>query len=1143
MSFCRTKSYVATSLLIAVIGINCGGGRPVADDESGVHASISGFVVKGPVSNSTVTAYSVLPMGERGPILGLATTDASGAFTISDVPSYNGSILLVAKGGTYAEEAIADATVRLDLELTYWLPTFEAGSQVRNLAITPISHLAAGLAAHWVETDGKSITVATEEAWVHINNHFGGLHGNPLDWRTVNPTNLSGGTWQMDGPGKAGLILSALSMEARAIAERAGVTPGVSMTTQQLVEALYRDIRTDGFFDGSANGRSIILPSDGTVVTTGPSASSLDGQTLRLTLGQSIQSFIQSDRNHTGLTLNDGLPLIQQITANSDASLFRTLGTTFDHSPPGVAFNVKFSRNGGAPHDPVGSNHLAGGTLTVTADITDASTIQGATLSANGTRVPTTSHGTDTTLTLNASVVTEADGPLILTVNSTDVHGNEGSSTYILTIDNTPPSIAIPNGAPGATYFYSQGVPVDVTATDANGITSFTQNGLDGFVNRSGVLNRLSGTWEVPVAVPDGPQRIELTASDAVFNVTKRLLIVNVDRSAPVVSVLGSTPPRYVRDASLTFRVLVRDPGAGVRAVKASVNGAPEATATVSGEGTYNISLDLGQEGNKRILVWAVDAANPVPNSSYESALSFDVTLDTTNPSPILQTGVGTYYDERPTEIAGLSTTPGMGVELDDAGNPLVPVRYTFPTSAAKRPVVGAGDIYKAATRLSWGSSAPGVGALYGQDGATMNVPFLIYDVPQTASQAPITSMPTYSIKCLTCASEVASTGVMLRDTSFAGDPQRFLLPLSAETVPGLTAPGRDKHIEVRAEFADAAGNHGIITTDLNFHVIGPPLVITEDVAYPSRGDPRSLFGCRMGLARSYATLFGSGTSSFDEEGPRLVRYVVQNASDFSVAFSATLDSVDIEHIEAWNDIIRNAYGGTDPDAEPRYIYSLCAAEPFTPTPAPCGGLSGTYDSGLYRGSFPSTCARPASSIPAEGGWLNPSAPVAHSRVALISALADETIPENHGRRATVWHESYLVPAASATAPGQIVVYVHRPREVIRDRPIKRTDVMGSSTVPLGDQAYSYTVEDFWYQTGFPSSCCTDTGTQGTPQCISDGARYYALRRHAKYLTSASTTASGDIRFAAQGLVRAGDSLLGESSRLVLGSFHLTFEH
>ena len=847
-SFARITSLLASFVLLALM-LHCGGGQPVTPRGDAGTSTLSGLVVKGAVSNATVTAYAVTSTGERATALATATTDASGAFTLAELPSYNGPLLLVATGGSYPEEAVASATVRLESqELTHLIGNYSSGASLQGLAVTPVSHLAAGLATHWVQAEHKSVSDAADEAWLHLSNHFGGLLGGGLDWRTVAPADFTAaGTGQLDAAGKAGLLLAALSMEARGMAEHAGLTPGASLSSLSLVQALYQDVRADGFFDGVGEQGQLLLPAGGFIADAGPSASALDSQTLRFALGQALERFVRSDRNQSGVTPNDVLPLIQQLTSNSDARLFRSSGMDYDHEPPTVFFSAKFSRDGSTQHAPVGALRLVGGTVTVMAEITDASTIHAATLAVNGKPLTTTSSGSGAHLILTGTLSTAADGNLTVTANVTDVHGNTAAPTYLLTVDNTAPAINVASGTPTSGTFYSGAVPLDVGAADANGVSAFTLGGLPGFTNLSGVVERITGTWSVPAAQGDGPVTLQLTATDSVFNVTSLPITINIDRTVPALSLTAPLPPKYTSSTGVTLHVNASDLGAGVGAVKASVNGAPEVTVTSSSNGTWDIPVDLGPEGNKRVLVWALDRAAPTPNSSYNSALVVDVTRDATNPAPIVQANVGSYYDERPASTTNGVTNRWHGSETRQCWQPSCACGLHLPCRATKRPVIGAGDVYKASTRLSWGATAPTVQQLTAQDGVNLNIPFIVYDVPLTSSQVTHYLGGHLHHHLHICNPTPTFTGALLQDLSFTADPQRFILPLASDNLPWLATLGAPRQLQIHTEFRDEAGNPGTNNISLTFHIVGPPLVAVEDAGYPGKNDPKSLFGYHTG--------------------------------------------------------------------------------------------------------------------------------------------------------------------------------------------------------------------------------------------------------------------------------------------------------
>src|SRR6185436_14780079 len=154
---------------------------------------------------------------------------------------------------------------------------------------------------------------------------------------------------------------------------------------------------------------------------------------------------------------------------------------------------------------------LIGGTVVVHVTATDDSTIMGLSLSVNGAPVAVSQSGSGGSVQGATEVPTGADGALTLAVSSADVHGNASSATRQYVVDNTPPTISVAADSPSTTAFYSTVIPVNVTAADANGVASFTQSGLAGFVNLSGATAQLSGTWPVPATLADGTLPVTLT--------------------------------------------------------------------------------------------------------------------------------------------------------------------------------------------------------------------------------------------------------------------------------------------------------------------------------------------------------------------------------------------------------------------------------------------------------------------------------------------------------------------------------------------------------------------------------------------------------------------------------------------------------
>jgi hypothetical protein len=247
------------------------------------------------------------------------------------LPAYSGHILLVANGGGYVEEAVGTSSSVDSFELTAIVSDYQALSAASGILVTPVSHWAAGLALHYAREEGQSFQSAYSEAWLHLNLHFGNF-----DWRQISPSDVTDGGVGYDAAGKAGLLLSALSMQARSIAERAGQTAGGSVTAISLTRALYDDISYDGYFDGQGPNGAIVLPIGGALTQQGQTAYQLDGQSVRLSYALSLERFLQSDRNGSRITVADTAQLREALSRDSNPRIFREPGQPYSSEPPTV---------------------------------------------------------------------------------------------------------------------------------------------------------------------------------------------------------------------------------------------------------------------------------------------------------------------------------------------------------------------------------------------------------------------------------------------------------------------------------------------------------------------------------------------------------------------------------------------------------------------------------------------------------------------------------------------------------------------------------------------------------------------------------------------------------------------------------------
>ena len=118
---------------IVLILTSCGGSNSTTSTGgTSTSTTISGAVVKGNVSGATVTFKNA----STGAVLGTATTDANGNYTIN--ASFSGDVVIEATGGTYTDEATGRATT-LATPLKAVLTV--TGGQVTGV-VTPLTSMA-----------------------------------------------------------------------------------------------------------------------------------------------------------------------------------------------------------------------------------------------------------------------------------------------------------------------------------------------------------------------------------------------------------------------------------------------------------------------------------------------------------------------------------------------------------------------------------------------------------------------------------------------------------------------------------------------------------------------------------------------------------------------------------------------------------------------------------------------------------------------------------------------------------------------------------------------------------------------------------------------------------------------------------------
>ena len=104
-------------------------------------SSISGIASKGPIKGGTIEVYALGADGEKGTLLGTATTGPDGSYSVN-LGSYTGDVLVEVSGGTYIDEAIDPNIANPNTPNTLLRAALAAVSGSVSVAVTPLTEIA-----------------------------------------------------------------------------------------------------------------------------------------------------------------------------------------------------------------------------------------------------------------------------------------------------------------------------------------------------------------------------------------------------------------------------------------------------------------------------------------------------------------------------------------------------------------------------------------------------------------------------------------------------------------------------------------------------------------------------------------------------------------------------------------------------------------------------------------------------------------------------------------------------------------------------------------------------------------------------------------------------------------------------------------
>jgi hypothetical protein len=417
-----------------------------------VQGKIEGTVIKGVVSGGAVTAFAVNDSGRRTDVLASATTDDSGAFSMS-IGGHSGSTLICATSGTYTEEATGGLVQLGAAELCALVDDHELGKTTSGVLVTPFTSFHATLSACFTEAGKEaSLTAASQRGALRLNDFLSaGTSG--FDFRATAPLDVTTGT----APGLTpevwhGILLAGLSESARQISLASGLDPGVRVTAATLTTELLRDLDDAAcVFDGQGPSGQL---SQGNVAL---SANSLRGAPQGL--AQSIERFLEGERNQSGVQPASVTDLTRALSTHASEIFGGDPGGDLD--PPVVTIVEPAA-------GPVA------GTPAIRVTATDVSAITEMVFTAPpelvGTGTFTCAEPTSCELEGVLNTALFPAGEVTITARATDQAGNSDDASVAVTINNSIPGIVVTSPSAGT---LAGTVDIAATVSDPDGIATF----------------------------------------------------------------------------------------------------------------------------------------------------------------------------------------------------------------------------------------------------------------------------------------------------------------------------------------------------------------------------------------------------------------------------------------------------------------------------------------------------------------------------------------------------------------------------------------------------------------------------------------------------------------------------------------------
>jgi hypothetical protein len=285
----------------------CGGGGGGSGTGSGggstpsVNGTMSGTAIKGPVSNATVTAFSI-NNGTMGRQLGTGQTDAQGNFSIS-IGDYSGPVLLQMVDGDYMDEATGSMMSMQPTDvMTAAIPFMTAGSTMSGIQITPLTSMAQSMAQGMSGSMTQTNITTANNAMGQYFDVSDLLHTTPM-----NPDVNNSGAGANQDMKNYGMTIASICQYAKDI----GIPNSSTIVTAMMDDA------SDGHMNGMMGNTQIQMGGGmmgGGMMAGGMMMSSNAGTSG---LATAMSEFIQSTMNKSGVTVQDMQTLINKLQTSN----------------------------------------------------------------------------------------------------------------------------------------------------------------------------------------------------------------------------------------------------------------------------------------------------------------------------------------------------------------------------------------------------------------------------------------------------------------------------------------------------------------------------------------------------------------------------------------------------------------------------------------------------------------------------------------------------------------------------------------------------------------------------------------------------------------------------------------------------------